>query len=280
MNINKIIMIFIIFIFTIIFYKILFDKEHISLKTDFDLKKDGLYIVKNMVSEQNIELIKSHSKNKNYKEIKSILTDDQNNISLIKSILTNDYEFQDYIWIIEKSHVHTCHRDNNGTFFNKDLKYPSYTLLVFLESMDKNIGVISKSHININDHSFNIANNIEYIKCNKGDAILFDANLVHVGASNKNPNNLRIQLKVTHKDDRKTISYYENYHKVQNQTNNLPPEIVNMQKNLTCMFPIISDLSQSKSVKFDKEKESSPSTKLFQQIFYGNASFYGIDNVF
>jgi len=37
--------------------------------------------------------------------------------------------------------------------------------------------------------------------------------LIHVGTINKKDDHLRIQMKVTHKDDFDAIGYYENFHK-------------------------------------------------------------------
>ena len=53
----------------------------------------------------------------------------------------------DYIWMIMKSNVHICDRDNNGLFFNKNQKYDSYTILFYLEDMDSCLDVIPKSHL-------------------------------------------------------------------------------------------------------------------------------------
>jgi hypothetical protein len=44
--------------------------------------------------------------------------------------------------------------------------------------------------------------------------ILFNANLIHVGTINEKDDHLRIQMKVTHKEDIDTIGYYENFHKI------------------------------------------------------------------
>ena len=54
---------------------------------------------------------------------------------LIKKYTNNEYIFQDYVFIIKRSSIHTCHRDSNGDFFNADQKYPSYTILFFLEDI-------------------------------------------------------------------------------------------------------------------------------------------------
>ena len=53
-----------------------------------------------------------------------------------------------------------------------------------------------------------LTDQVTNILCKSGDVIIFDANLIHVGTINTKDNNLRIQLKVTHKDDIPYLSYY------------------------------------------------------------------------
>ena len=48
---------------------------------------------------------------------------------------------------------------------------------------------------------------------NDGIMIIFDANLIHVGTLLDSDNNIRIQMKVTHKDDIEVLSYYQNFNK-------------------------------------------------------------------
>jgi hypothetical protein len=198
--------------------------------------------------------------------------------------LPPDYVFQDYIWIIKKSSVHTCHRDNNGDFFNEGQKHPSYTLLIYLEDMDKCLGVIPESHKDKDSYFFNFTNSVMNVLCNKGDAILFNANLIHVGTINDKDDNLRIQLKVTHKDDVERIMYYQNFNKILNKDNILPRYLRKAQKNLSCMFPGISNLTQSENIRSSRGSDNGIdigiSQQLFSYLFYGSADFYDLPNAF
>ena len=94
-----------------------------------------------------------------YINVKSYLHKHDKIQKIINDYTDEFYQFQDYIWIIKKSSVHTCHRDNNGDFFNKGQKYPSYTMLIYLEDMDNSLDVIDKSHKaeNKNAFDFNIS---------------------------------------------------------------------------------------------------------------------------
>ena len=202
----------------------------------------------------------------------------------LKNILNEDYIFQDYIWIIKKSMVHTCHRDNNGDFFNEGQKYPSYTMLVYLEDMEKCIGVIPESHKNINNNNFNFFDQVIHLPCKKGDIILFNANLIHVGSMNINDDNLRIQLKVTHKDDIQHLQYYQDYNKILDRENHLPLFLRKAQKRMTCMFPYFSTITQKENIRTARGSSNGVDIglpqQLFSYLFYGNSKFYDLPNAF
>jgi ectoine hydroxylase-related dioxygenase (phytanoyl-CoA dioxygenase family) len=248
---------------------------------NYDLREDGFVLIKNVLNKQEIEYIKKKCiENDYYNSKEYILNNNKIKKKLLNKIGNDNYIFQDYILIIKKSSVHTCHRDYNGDFFNEGQKYPSYTIILYLENMDKCLGVIPSSHKSVNSYNVNFNNAVLNIPCKSGDILLFNSNLIHVGALNEKPDNLRIQMKLTHKDDIKSISYYENYNKVLNKDNNLPFLIKKIQKNLSCMFPGISNLTQSENVKNGNKNQNGPFEKLYSYLFYGNANFYDLPNAF
>ena len=251
---------------------------------NYDLTNDGLCVIKNLLSNDEINKLKNESMKDNYKSVKEYIINNEKINNIIKNYTNNNYQFQDYIFIIKKSTIHTCHRDSNGKFFNKGQKYQSYTILIFLEHMDKCLGVIPKSHLDINSFNINLTDKVQHILCNPGDAIIFNANLIHVGALNKNENNLRIQMKITHKEDIDKIMYYNNYNKILNETNNVPFIIKKAQKKISCTFPIISNFSQNEIKRTSGGTHSGIQIGIFQKIysylFYGNSNFYDLPNVF
>lgn len=266
---------------------ILFKKDIIAPSNKkYDLKEDGFCIFKNILNTEEIEKIKIYCKEEKYSIVKEFLFKNKNINSIIRSATDKNYNFQDYIWIMKKSAVHTCHRDNNGDFFNKNQKYPSYTMLVYLEDMEKCLGVIPKSHTDPNSYFMDFTNSLRNILCKSGDVILFNANLIHVGTINKNENNLRIQLKVTHKDDIPYISYYENFHKVLNQENTIPVFLRKIQKNISCTFPGISNWTRSEYIDsinhthIDTNKNIGMGQNIFSYLFYGNSEYYNLPNAF
>jgi len=280
---NLFILLIVIFLVYIIIYNLI-SRDSVYVTKTYDLEKDGASIFNKVISDMEIEKLKQYCKENNYKEVKNKLIHNSKLNNTIRQKLGKDYQFQDYIWIIKKSSVHTCHRDNNGDFFNEGQKYPSYTLIVYLEDMEKCLGIIPKSHKSLSHNNINLTNKVESLLCKSGDAILFNANLIHVGTIQKKNDHLRIQMKITHKDDIPFLSYYEDFNKVLKKDNNIPKSVLHFQRNVSCMFPFISDLTQSENISSSRGSDNgvkvSTSQKMFSYLFYGNSDFYDLPNAF
>lgn len=278
----KTLSIILILILLLLLIYIFYSEDKIYLSTDYDLNRDGFFIYKDVLNNDEIEIIKSHCVSGNYIKTKDYLLNHSSLKKIVYSI-SPDYIFQDYIWIIQKSSVHTCHRDNNGDFFNEGQQYPSYTMLIYLEDMEKCLGVIPTSHKDKNSYFTDFEGNLVNLLCRKGDVILFNANLIHVGTINENDDNLRIQLKITHKDDIDKISYYQNFNKILNKDNTVPKYLRKAQRNLSCMFPGLSNLTQSENIRSSRGTDNGVTVgigqQLFSYLFYGDVDFYDLPNV-
>ena len=274
------IIILIIIIYNLFFYKDVISNPHIK----YNLNENGFIIIKNVFTLNELNYLKKNCDINNFKVIKEYLINNLKLKSMIQNNLNEDYIFQDYIFIIKKSMIHTCHRDNNSIFYNIGQTNRSYTMLIYLENMEKCLGVIPNSHIYSDSFNINLTNSVINLLCNKGDIILFDANLIHVGSLNNTNDNLRIQMKITHKDDIKSIMYYNNYNKVLNEDNNLPYYLIKAQQKLSCMFPFISSYTKE-GIKKNSEAmkngdETTVSQKIFSYFFHGNSNFYNLQNAF
>jgi len=278
------IIIIIIIVFIIIYNLFLYEDIIANKNINYELNKNGFVIIKDVFTDNQITYLKNNCNNNNFKIVKNYLINNPKLKNIIKTNLNENYIFQDYIFIIKKSMIHTCHRDNNSIFYNDLQKHRSYTMLIYLEYMEKCLGVIPDSHIDANSHNINLTNNVINLLCNKGTVILFDANLIHVGALNKKDDNLRIQMKITHKDDINAISYYNNYNKVLNENNNLPVYIRKAQKRLSCTFPFISSYTKEgikkNSEEMKKGNEPTLSQKVYSYLLHGNPNFYNLENAF
>lgn len=246
----------------------------------YDLKRDGVQIYKSIISEETRKKWETLSKTKNYKQLKSEMQQHPRMRDIVQS-LGKDYDFQDYVLVIEKSAVHTCHRDYNGTFSNPNQKHKSYTIIVYLETMEKCLGVIPGSQESKYSNALNLKNNVRDLLCSERDAILFDANLIHVGTINNRDDNLRVQMKITHRDDLEALSYYEKYNRVLNKDNTNPHVVRKLQRQISCTFPYLADATQMEGIKSSREgAEPSLGQKLFSYVFYGRSDFYELPNAF
>lgn len=251
---------------------------------NYNLKEHGICIIKNIISEKEISEFKQYISNDKSLYIKERIIKSNQIQHKIEEQLGPSYTFHDYMFLIQKSQIHTCHRDYNGDFFNKNQKYPSYTMIIYLENMDKCLEVIPKSHESFYSHAFNITDHTETIVCKAGDAVLFNGNLIHTGSINDRENNIRIQLKISHIEDHETLHFYQNYNKVLNKTNPRPKWMKQLQKHFSCQFPIIGTYSQSYD--FKTVENSSPPSPIIQffksvysKIMYGDTHFYELDDI-
>ena len=268
---------FIFLVLTLIVLSVL--TTDVISKKNYTLKRDGCCLVKNCLDARDIDILVRLCKEENYKEVKKYIIEHKTILTRIKKHVSNSYNFQDYVLIIQKSAIHTCHRDYNGDLFNDGQQHPSYTVLIYLDDMEKCLGVIPKSHKSKHSYAINLTNQVEHVACKKGDLLLFDANLIHVGALNKKEDNLRIQMKITHDADVEILDYYEDYNKVLNQPNHLPRSMVKFQRDVSCMFPIVSTLTQNGAMKQATLKTQSHISKAFSYVFYGNSDFYNLKTV-
>jgi hypothetical protein len=91
-------------------------------------------------------------------------------------------------------------------------------------------------------------------------------------------------MKVSHKDDLESLSYYQNYNKVLKEENTLPHSIKKAQMNLSCMFPFVSNLTQKENIQSARGSINGATISIFQKwfsyLFYGNSHFYDLPNAF
>jgi hypothetical protein len=227
------------------------------------LKKNGIALLPDFLTNSQINVLHGYIEKEETDKIKSFLLNATKAIPKIKSVLGEDYIFQDYIFFIKRSQFHTCHRDYNGDFFNESQKYPSYTIIIYLEDMEKCLDVIPGSHLNKSDYDWNMTDYTQTVLCKKGDAILFDANLVHGGSLNQKENNPRIQMKVSHKEDDTVLDFYNQYYKILNIENTTPFFMKQIQKNISCQFPAISTYLKE----FDGNYRNSKTNSWFSSFF-------------
>jgi hypothetical protein len=232
-----------------------------------NLYVNGIAVIPEFISQNDIQMIKQYIETNDIIKVKKYIISSTMVQEKINRLLGDGYEFNDYIFLIKKSQFHTCHRDYNGDFFNEGQKYPSYTIIIYLENMEKCLDVIPKSHIRKGEYNINATDYTQSILCKAGDAILFNANLVHNGSLNERENNMRIQMKISHKDDQTVLHFYNNYNKILNAENNTPIPFKQIQKHVSCQFPILSEYLKQYDYNKDKEYADPTKTSFFSQFF-------------
>lgn len=270
MNILSILFYILLFIFLSLILRIVYTKYNKIENKIYDLKKDGIVIIPKLLTDIEEYNIKNLVLNGYSLEAKKIIINSQFIRKQIEAILGDDYEFHDYIFVIKKSQFNVCHRDYNGKSFNSKQLYPSYTIIIYLENMEKSLDIIPGSHKSLMTNAINITDYSENIVCPKGGALLFDANLIHSGSINKDELNLRIQMKISHKNDKNsTLNFFQKYNKILNKESNKPMWFKKLSKHLSCTIPLFSQFTQ----KYDNNKDNTnDGTK-------DNLIYPGLDNI-
>ena len=233
------------------------------------IHKNGFQVL-DCLNEGDINYLKSHwEAGESTEKIKRYLHTNQKVLEHIQKLLGPHYVFQDYILMIEKSKIHTCHRDNNSKLLNPKQKHHSYTIIFYLDDMERCLDVIDKS--NKSSNGLFLTDPTVSVRCKPGNAILFDASLIHSGSFNIRPNNKRIQMKLTHVEDLEAIDFFQNYNKTIDKDNTIPEVVTVAQKHLTCQVPILSDIVNN-STDF-------PLSETFSKFFYGDSGFYDLKDV-
>jgi hypothetical protein len=208
---------------------------------------------------------------KKYLDAQKFIQNHSGFLKQMNQLLGEDYVFMDYIFTIEKSSISTCHRDENGSVFTPQNKHPSYTILFYLEPMDACLDIIPGSHKERN--AVYLSKSLESIPCKPGQAVLFDADLIHSGSINSKNDNKRIQMKIIHKDDLDNLKEFHKYYKVGDATKETTLQNTLFYRRLSCMFPGIADLTRNGN--------SMPPflNKLYKKLVYGDEDNYKLKNV-
>ena len=250
---------------------------YIYLTADNNIKFVGYdgddtgYKVLDVFGESEVNYILGLVNSKKYLEAQKFIHNHSGFLTQMKTLLGEDYIFADYIYTIEKSSVSTCHRDESGKVFNPTLKYPSYTVLFYLEPMEVCLDIIPKSHKERN--VIYITKSLESIPCKPGQAIIFNADLVHSGSINKQNDNKRIQMKIIHKEDVETLNFLNKYHKVGDASKNNSMKSTYFYRKLSCILPGISDITRNGNTL------PPMLNKLYKKLVYGDEDNYKVRDI-
>jgi len=162
----------------------------------------------------------------------------------ITKLIPHNYIFENSINIKNYSN-YKCHRGINGSFNNEQLKFKSYTMIIYLEDMDKCLGVIPKSHYDKNAFNYNSNDELQNIMCNGGDVIIYNSNTISADELTNKINKIKLEFTLIHNKD----SFYKLNLNVKNNiddmksssNNNLPFFLQKIDRKFSCMFPILQE---------------------------------------
>jgi hypothetical protein len=232
---------------------------------------DTGYKLLDVFSESEVNYILGLVNSKKYLDAQRFIHNHSGFLTKMKQLLGEDYVFANYIYTIEKSSVSTCHRDESGKVFNPTLKHPSYTILFYLEPMEACLDIIPGTHKEKN--IVYISKSLESIPCKPGQAIIFNADLIHSGSINKQNDNKRIQMKIVHKEDMKTLDFLNNYHKIGDASKSSSMKSIYFYRKLSCIFPGISDITRNGNAL------PPMLNSLYKKLVYGDEDNYKLKNV-
>ena len=208
---------------------------------------------------------------KKYLDAQRFIQNHSGFLTQMKYVLNEDYVFMDYIFTIEKSSISTCHRDENGSVFTPKNKHPSYTIIFYLEPMEACLDIIPGTHKERN--VIYLSRSLESIPCSPGQAILFDADLIHSGSINTKNDNKRVQMKIMHKDDLDNLKEFHGYYRVGDATKETSMKNTLFYRRLSCMFTGIADFTKNGNAVHPVLN------KLYKKLVYGDEDNYKLKNV-
>lgn len=232
----------------------------------------GYFIMDNLLSKNEVDLVLSYWDKGDFVFIKQFFLNNQNITSKIHEILPEEYVLIDYTYVIENSSIHTFHRDYTSSKNYNNLKYSSYTMILYLDDSDTGLNIIPGSH---KDNSciyfYNRAKKLHFIP---GTAVIFDADILHAGSIVDSEVKRRcIQFKIIHKDDMDKLLSLQNYHVLINRPNNKFILLKEIESILTRHFPIFMDIFQG-HIKTSFSEDKTMIQNIVSKIIFSDTDFY------
>lgn len=182
----------------------------------------------------------------------------------------NNYILVDYSYIINNSSISTYHRDYTSSKQYNNLNFTSYTMILYLDNT--NLNIIPDSHLE--KFPIYLIDNSRQIKFNPGEAIIFDADLLHSGEISKTNEQRRcIQFKIVHKDDIENVKHLINYHNVNENKNNNNYYLKLLYNNISRMIPFVSDIF-NKQISNSFHSHKTKIQEFISYLFYSSTDFF------
>jgi len=259
---NTYIILFVLFIVIILYLSV---RQGIVLDS-------GYFIMDDLISKNDVDLVLSYWDKRDFVSIKQFFLSNQNITYKIHEILPEEYILIDYTYVIENSSIHTFHRDYTSSKNYNNLKYPSYTMILYLDNSDTGLNIIPGSHVD--NSCIYFWNRVKKLHFIPGTAVIFDADILHAGSIVDNDIKRRcIQFKIIHKDDIDKLQSLQNNHVLINRPNNKSILLKEIESSLTSHFPIFMDLFQE-HIKTSFSEDKTMIQNIVSKIIFSDTEFY------
>jgi len=185
-----------------------------------------------------------------------------------------DYEFMKYAYLIKNTTIHTYHRDYTSCKeFNK-LDNISYSIIVYLDGENNGLTYYEDS-ANATIPLYILPGYCKEYKCKPGDAVLFNANVVHAGLLSLYPNQKRrcIQFKLVHKDDISKLPLLNENYVLINKPNYKSYKLRYLETIFTGVFPCVSDFFEY-NIKTSFYENKTWLQRCISKLVYSDSQFY------
>lgn len=233
-----------------------------------------VYFFNNLIDNTSLENINKLWDSKSYNELVNIILKKDSTLSNYCKATYPDYEFMNYAYLIENTTIHTYHRDYTSCKEYNNLDHTSYSIIVYLYGENNGLTYYKNSSTS-KLPLYILPGYCKTYECRPGDAVLFDANVVHAGLLSENPNQERkcIQFKLVHKDDVNKLPLLNENYVLINKPNNKSYKVRYLETVFTGMFPCVLDFFEYhiKTSFYDKK---SIIQKFISKLVYSDYNFY------
>jgi len=233
-----------------------------------------VYYLNQIFNPTTIKILNDMWSNNKYEDIVQNIIKQDNDLTEYCREYYPDYEFMKYAYLIENTTIHTYHRDYTSCKeFNK-LDNISYSIIVYLDGENNGLTYYEDSS-NATIPLYILPGYCKEYKCKPGDAVLFNANVVHAGLLSLYPNQKRrcIQFKLVHKDDVNKLPLLNENFVLINKPNYKSYKIRYLETVFTGMFPCVLDFFEY-HIKTSFYEKKTWLQKSISKLVYSDSQFY------
>jgi hypothetical protein len=235
---------------------------------------ERVYLLHQLIDTQLLKQLNNLWENEQYDELVNDIIKKENSLTTYCKTNYPDYVLMKYAYLIENTTIHTYHRDYTSCKEYNNLDHTSYSIIVYLYGENNGLTYYKNSSTS-KLPLYILPGYCKTYECRPGDAVLFDANVVHAGLLSENPNQERkcIQFKLVHKDDVNKLPLLNENYVLINRPNYKSYKIRYLETVFTGVFPCILDFFEY-NIKTSFYEKKTWIQKLISKLVYTDSQFY------